>query len=118
MADAGKPGTDFEAGKVDEDQHGWAPDAPGIGKAKERVVEGSKKAWEAHDTQEAARGAGGQDRDVTPDGVGESKARRGEGMVEEEGKEPGRYDSGTQGKSSRPVGESTARDSTGVNPPA
>ena len=29
MADADKPGTDFEPGKVDEDQHGWAPDAPG-----------------------------------------------------------------------------------------
>ncbi|MGI8446488.1 MAG: hypothetical protein ACR2MP_04725 [Streptosporangiaceae bacterium] len=83
MADADKPGTNFEAGKVDEDQHGWAQDAPGTGKAKERIVEGSK-AWEAHATQEAARGDGGQDRDLTPDGVGESKARRGEDMVEGE----------------------------------
>jgi hypothetical protein len=116
MADADTPGTDFEPGKVDEDQHGWAPDAPGTGEAKARVLEGSKKAWEAHGTQEASRGGGGQDRDLTPDGVGESKARRGEDMVEEDGKEPGRYDSGTQGKSERPVGGSTARDSTGVNP--
>jgi hypothetical protein len=51
MADADKPGTDFEPGKVDEDQHGWAPDAPGTGDAKERVQEGAKKAWEAHGTQ-------------------------------------------------------------------
>ena len=116
MADADKPGTDFEPGKVDEDQHGWAPDAPGAGEAKERVLEGSQKAWEARDTQEASRGDGGQDRDLTPGGVGESKGRRGEDLVEEEGKEPGRYESGTQGKSSRPVGGSTARDSTGVNP--
>ena len=116
VADADKPGTGFGPGKVDEDQHGWAPDAPGDGEAKERVLEGGKKAWEAHDTQEAARGDGGQDRDLTPDGVGESQGRRGENMVDEEGKEPGRYDSGTQGKSSLPVGGSTARDSTGVSP--
>jgi hypothetical protein len=44
MADADKPGTDFEPGKVDEDQHGWAPDAPGTGEAKERVQESAKKA--------------------------------------------------------------------------
>jgi hypothetical protein len=66
MADADKPGTDFEPGKVDEDQHGWAPDAPGTGEAKGRVLEGSKKAWEAHGTQETSRGDGGQDRDSDP----------------------------------------------------
>ena len=59
---------------------------------------------ESHNTQEASRGDEGQDRDLTPDGVGESKTRRGEDMMEEEGKEPGRYDSGTQGKPGRPVG--------------
>ena len=50
---------------------------------------GGPAIWQEH------RSGGGQDRDLTPDGVGESQARRGEDMVEEEGKEPGRYDSGT-----------------------
>jgi hypothetical protein len=34
----------------------------------------------------------------------------------EEGKEPGRYDSGTKGESQRPYGGSTASASTGVDP--
>ncbi len=51
-----------------------------------------------------------------PEDVGESMTRRGEDVVKEEGKEPGRHDAGTQGKSERPVGTSTARDSTGVDP--
>jgi len=59
---------------------------------------------------------GGGGGEMAPAGVGESVAHRGENMIEEEGKEPGRYDSGTQGPTNRPVGGSTARDSTGVNP--
>jgi len=51
-----------------------------------------------------------------PDGVGESMTRRGEDVVEDEGKEAGRHDAGTQGETERPVGTSTARDSTGVDP--
>jgi hypothetical protein len=51
---------------------------------------------------------------TTPLGVGTSTTRRGEDVVEEEG-EDGRHKTGTQGESQRPVGESTARDSTGVN---
>ncbi|MGI8478213.1 MAG: hypothetical protein ACR2OO_17845 [Thermomicrobiales bacterium] len=44
-------------------------------------------------------------------GVGESQTRRGEEMA---GKEAGRQDAGFQGPTKRPVGTSTARDSTGV----
>lgn len=48
--------------------------------------------------------------------VGESITRKGEDVVKEEGKEPGRQDTGTKGPSERPVGKSTPRDSTGVGP--
>lgn len=57
--------------------------------------------------------------DETPDspkGVGESTTRRGEDIVDDEGKESGRHDAGTQGESERPVGVSDGRDSTGVDP--
>jgi hypothetical protein len=52
---------------------------------------------------------------TTPLGVGTSTTRRGEDVVEDEG-EDGRFKTGTQGESQRPVGESTARDSTGIDP--
>ncbi|HEX3621639.1 MAG TPA: hypothetical protein VHT97_04915 [Acidimicrobiales bacterium] len=52
---------------------------------------------------------------TTPLGVGTSTTRRGEDVVDEEG-EDGRHRTGTQGESQRPVGESTARDSTGIDP--
>lgn len=52
---------------------------------------------------------------ATPHGVGTSTTRRGEDVIEEEG-EAGRHPTGTQGESQRPVGESTARDSTGIDP--
>jgi hypothetical protein len=115
MAGAENAETSFEPGTVDENQHGWAPDAPGTGEAKERAVEGHQKAFEGRDTQEASRGDGGQDPGFPPDGVGESVSRRGEDVVDD-GKEPGRYDSGTQGPSRRPVGGSTGRDVTSVDP--
>jgi hypothetical protein len=50
------------------------------------------------------------------DDVGESVTRRGEDMVEEDGKEAGREDTGTEGPTDRPTGTSTARDATGVDP--
>jgi hypothetical protein len=59
---------------------------------------------------------GGGGGEMAPEGVGESIAHRGENMTAEEGKEAGRYDMGTQGPTNRPVGGSTARDSTGVDP--
>jgi hypothetical protein len=48
--------------------------------------------------------------------VGESTTRRGEDVAKEE-REPGRYDTGTDGSpANRPTGESTPRDTSGVNP--
>ena len=46
--------------------------------------------------------------------VGESITRRAENVAED--KEPGRQDTGTEGKANRPTGTSTARDATGVDP--
>ncbi len=71
---------------------------------------------------EVARGsAGAGDQTATradastPLDVGTSTTRRGEDVVEEDG-EDGRFRTGTKGESERPVGESTARDSTGIDP--
>lgn len=51
-----------------------------------------------------------------PPPSGESINRRGEDVIKEGGKEPGRKDEGTKGKTERPLGSSTQRDQTGVNP--
>ena len=42
MVDTNKQDTDFEAGLVSEDQHGWAQDAPGTGEAKDVIAEGKE----------------------------------------------------------------------------
>jgi len=42
--------------------------------------------------------------------------RKGEEIVEEEGKEPGRQDTGADPKTGRPAGTSDARDSSSVDP--
>jgi hypothetical protein len=52
----------------------------------------------------------------SPKGVGKSTTRSGEDIADREGKEPGREDAGTQGKSGRPVGVSDERDSGSVDP--
>jgi len=71
---------------------------------------------------EVARGAAGAGDQTatradasTPGGVGTSTTRRGEDVADQEGGS-GRQTTGTQGQSQRPVGTSTARDSTGVDP--
>lgn len=52
-----------------------------------------------------------------PEGVGESITRRGEDVVDRDGGEAGRFDTGTDGTpADRPTGGSTARDATGVDP--
>jgi hypothetical protein len=51
----------------------------------------------------------------TPD-VGGSPNRSAEDIRDEEGKEPGREDTGTDSETGRPTGTSTARDMTGVDP--
>ena len=48
-------------------------------------------------------------------GVHHPGARRGEEIKQEEGKEPGRRDTGTDA-GGRPTGESTGRDATRVDP--
>jgi len=52
--------------------------------------------------------------DLPPAGVGESTSRRGEDMADEDGKEAGRRDEGTEGGSDRPYGSSDDRDRTGI----
>jgi len=54
--------------------------------------------------------------DDNPKDVGESQTRSGEDMKDDDGKEPGREDKGSKGATDRPVGTSTARDFTGVDP--
>lgn len=51
-----------------------------------------------------------------PKGVGESTGRRGEDVVEKDGKEPGRYDIDSDDGADRLAGGSTARDRTSVGP--
>jgi len=51
-----------------------------------------------------------------PENVGKTTTRSGESVVTGEGKEAGRHDAGTQGATNRPVGTSTMRDSTGIDP--
>lgn len=122
MADTQEPRNEaetsegFEPGTVDEKSHGWAPDAPGTGEAKQRVVEANQKAFEGNDTQDEATGAAVQGPDLTSGHVGESTSRRGEDIVKEEGNEPGRFDGPPQGESQRPTGGTTARGATGVDP--
>lgn len=52
---------------------------------------------------------------TTPKPTHQPGMGKGEEMIEEEGKEPGRQDTGTTG-AGRPAGTSTSRDSTGINP--
>ena len=61
---------------------------------------------------------GGGGGEMAPEGAGEKVpgVTGGESMIDKDGKEPGRYDLGTQGPTNRPVGGSTNRDSTGVDP--
>lgn len=73
-------------------------------------------------SEEVATGSGGAGDQTafnaeasTPLDVGTSTTRRGEDVVEDDG-EDGRFRTGTQGESQRPVGESTAKDSTGIDP--
>ena len=65
-----------------------------------------------------AANASGGGTPESPHGVGESTSRRGEDVVKEEGKEPGRSDDGVEDTpAARPYGSSSPRDVTGVNPP-
>jgi hypothetical protein len=50
-----------------------------------------------------------------PKNVGKSLGRHGESITKRD-HEPGNQDTGSKGKTDRPVGKSTARDSTGIDP--
>jgi hypothetical protein len=55
-------------------------------------------------------------QDISTSGTAHTPGtRKGEEIVDEEGKEPGRHDQGSTG-ANRPAGGRTARDSTAINP--
>ncbi len=58
--------------------------------------------------------AGSSDPAEGSDEVGESTTRRGEDVMDDDGKEPGRKDTGTT-DTGRPTGTSTERDATGID---
>lgn len=103
--------------RFEGDEHGQSPD---VGQPSQAKVEAGHKAFEGHDTQAAARAE--QEvvvrPDAPPDQVGVSQTRRAEDMIDDKGKEPGRYDVEDQdrGGDEVPAGRSTMRDSTGVDP--
>jgi hypothetical protein len=66
----------------------------------------------AHDAHDSVT----KDEPGNPKNVGKSTTRRGEDVLKRKGKEPGRYETKEKGESGRPVGKSTLRDQTGVNP--
>jgi hypothetical protein len=68
------------------------------------------------DTEQPTGGPEGRWSDEqAPEGVGESTTRRGEDIVDDDGKEPGRVDTGSDGgRADRPTGGSDGRDATGV----
>ena len=51
-----------------------------------------------------------------PENVGKSSTHHGEELLDRKGKEPGRYEVEEEGGDGRPVGKSTLRDQTGVDP--
>lgn len=83
--------------------------AEGVG----RMLSGEEAPQEAEQPMGVETGEGQE----APAGVGESTTRRGEDMVEHDGKEAGRIDTGSDGTpADRPTGTSTARDASSVDP--
>ena len=70
---------------------------------------------EAPPEEPAPNPSGGSSPAEGTEDVGESVTRRGEEIVDDDGKEPGRVDTGTQGPTDRPTGTSTERDATGID---
>ena len=69
-------------------------------------------------TDDRHKGHGDSDTDMNPDGpfgTGDSENRSAEDVASGES-EAGRHDTGTQGQTDRPTGESTMRDSTSIDP--
>ena len=70
---------------------------------------------EAPPEEPAPNPSGGSSPAEGTEDVGESVTRRGEDIVDDDGKEPGRIDTGTEGPTDRPTGTSTERDATGID---
>lgn len=80
------------------------------GESVERQLEG-----DAPPQDPAGQSPGGSSPATGTDDVGESTTRSGEDIVDDDGKEAGRTDTGTEGPTDRPTGESTKRDVTGID---
>jgi hypothetical protein len=105
--------------KPDEEQGGSADNAEAASKeARAESVSRQLSGDDApEDTVQPSGTTEGGEGKMAPDNVGESTSRRGEDMVDADGKEPGRVDTGTDDTAAqRPTGTSTERDATGVSP--
>jgi hypothetical protein len=82
-------------------------------------AKGTARAWgsepPAKEPEQPGQEETPADAEMAPEGVGTSMTRGGEEVAGQDGKEPGREDTGTQGASGRPTGTSTPRDSSGVD---
>ncbi|WP_143590484.1 hypothetical protein [Thermoactinospora rubra] len=106
-----------------EDDHGYSPD---VGRGSEEVRQAGDRAFSPEEAGPPGEGRELSEEELSgvssaetepgsPYGVGESTARRGEEIAQEE-EEAGRETVGVKGESDRPYGTSTAEDSTGVAP--
>jgi hypothetical protein len=120
-----RAGNDFNKGTNPapggETDTGGSAVPPYEGRTAERdePAKGTARAWgsepPAKEPEQPGQEETPADAEMAPEGVGASMTRGGEEVVREDGKEPGREDTGTKGPSGRPTGTSTARDSTGVD---
>lgn len=109
MGDQSGEGVTHDEGKVDPDNHGWAPDVDS--------PEGSRSASDSGAQGDAPQAEGDQEGgDAPPSGTDESTTRRGEDVEDDGGQDPDRHDTGTKGPAERPTGTSSASDYTGVDP--
>lgn len=97
------------------------PDTDAEAESKEERAEGVHRMMSGEeapkDTEQPMGTTEGGTGEMAPEGVGESTTRRGEDVVESEGKEPGRFDTGTDDTpAQRPTGGSSERDASGVDP--
>jgi len=95
------------------------PPYQGRSTGRDEPAEGTARAWgsepPAKEPEQPGQEETPADARMAPEGVGASMTRGGEEVVSQDGKEPGREDTGTQGEAERPTGTSTTRDSTKVD---
>jgi hypothetical protein len=86
---------------------------------RDEPAKGTARAWgsepPAKEPEQPGQEETPADAEKAPEGVGVSMTRGGEEVAGQDGKEPGREDTGTKGPSERPTGTSTTRDSTDVD---